>query len=225
MGKLPTNLYGKLFKKPKKHGQSDRRRLTSCIQVFDVGRIGNFDALAAIILLMRETELRWKPDLYIDTKWEVINLITRMATLDSAEDFWHRIYQTIHQEFILKNNPLPEKYKMTMEFYDGVTWDHPPIYTSPPHIDLDAATAHNFNYLLRARIHNCVSSSRDDWLDYLWLCQQRTKRNLIESWSVENSRPSSTDQNDQPPPTRPNNQLHHYMQLIACLLGRHSMDC
>lgn len=57
-----------------------RRALRKQSQVLGLGHISSLDALAALLLLLRETELNKQWHLYIDIKWEIQNLICRLST-------------------------------------------------------------------------------------------------------------------------------------------------
>ena len=151
MGQLPVDIYNKLFVSKKSQGKSHRRSLRDVRQIEAMAFFHNIDALAALLLIMRgldiqQSEQDWPAAYYVQAKWESLHLISRLATLDDVfREVASNINDIVYEKFILKNNPLNERYKWTDEHRTNDTEnigesEYPYAYCSPeakPNIDYE----------------------------------------------------------------------------------------
>ena len=105
---LEPKVYNHLFKQSKKHGDSPRRAVRGYFYVGNIARKNSLDALAAILMLMREAELKQDFETYVTCKWEVTDLIVRLALYHPFYEVAEPIYDLVYKEFIKRNNPLPQ---------------------------------------------------------------------------------------------------------------------
>lgn len=174
MRSLDDTLYNRLFQQRKCHGPSARRTLRSCIQVFDIGRISTLDALTALLLLMRETEVNQQWDLYIDTKWEVNNLLARLATFEPFYFVAEELNNYIQQHFIRRNHPLPDTLKIPGSNEYPICYRGPP---ASPNVMFEAEL--NAITLSYAVSFQKVKPDKASQLDYLFLLQHWDKRKAL----------------------------------------------
>lgn len=177
MLELEPRVYNRLFKESKRHGISKRRAIGGCVCIGNIGRISTLGALAALLMLMREAELNKQYEMYIDTKWEVQNILCRMATFQPIHEVAELLNDLVDRRFIARNNPLPASLKIPG------TDEYPVCYIGPrrkPGILAEACI--NTHVLLCSIISGLVKMEQKAQLDYLFLLQQFTKRDaLIDS--------------------------------------------
>ena len=125
------------------------------------------DALAALLLLMREAELNEQWYLYIETKWETNKLLARLATFEPFGYIAKGLNDIIHARFMQRNEPPPE-YLKTEE-----SDEYPSCYKGPPgKFDVLKAVQVNSDTLTRAMICSPVFQSGElGPLDYLYEAQ------------------------------------------------------
>ena len=125
-GTLNPALIERLKETDKVTGNRTWRKWTTHSQLYRISMLNNMDALAALLILIRVCEIKNWVHPYIEAKWTVMYLISRLASFRPfmfiAEEFYHHIYEG----FILKNSPLPEKLTIPAVQY------FPAYFSSPP---------------------------------------------------------------------------------------------
>lgn len=84
-----------------------RVRIDSIIQAQNVARHCSIDALAILLITIRESELRQDFETFIDCKWEVNYILPIMALSKQFRLIATDIYNLIYEDFICRLNPIP----------------------------------------------------------------------------------------------------------------------
>lgn len=86
---------------------SQRVRIKSIVQAQHVARYCSIDALAILLITIRESELMQDFETFIDCKWEVNYILPIMALPIQFRSIATDIYNLIYDDFICRLNPIP----------------------------------------------------------------------------------------------------------------------
>ncbi|WP_288368613.1 hypothetical protein [uncultured Alcanivorax sp.] len=127
-GILDPALIERLKETDKVTGNRAWRKWTDRSQLYRISMLNNMDALAALLILIRVCEIKKWVHPYIEAKWTVIHLISRLASFRPfifiAEELYHQIYE----KFILRNSPLPDTLTPSAVQYFPAYFSSPPIF-------------------------------------------------------------------------------------------------
>ncbi len=157
MRQLEPNVYRRLFQKSRKHEPSPRRTLRTPFQIGNIGRINNLDALAGLLLLLRETELSNQHDYHQECQEQILELLERLSSFSPYNAIAEPLSELIIERFL--NTSASSK------------------KTSPadkPDIQRKA-----FEYALTIKAamqQGYVSSNPEDQLDFLYRLQLERNR-------------------------------------------------
>lgn len=107
MKNLPATFQNKLFKTDKKSMASVRRVVNNKQDICRVSMIGNLDALACMLLIIREMELLHRVHPYIFAKWEAWNIANLLLLDEAFFQVSHNLYGIIQTLYIDKNQEFP----------------------------------------------------------------------------------------------------------------------
>jgi len=107
MKELSPNIVNRLFKEDALTGNIIRKQLTRKDQITRIAMMNNLDALACLLLFVRESELLNESASYIQAKWGVDFLLKRFLAIYPYSSIMDDIYEIVYQSFIDINNPLP----------------------------------------------------------------------------------------------------------------------
>ncbi len=110
MNNLDFNLRKKLFTTDRLSKALVRKKLQNLSQVYYVAVENNLDALACLLMFIREAEINKQVQAYITCKWEVVYLIYRLAICSPYQDVMYVLHEVVFRLFIGKNHPLPSEF-------------------------------------------------------------------------------------------------------------------
>jgi hypothetical protein len=175
MRQLPPYFQNLLLKVDTKSGLLIRKKISNKWQVSRLSMQNDLDALACLLMLTRESELLKRIDLYIELKWQVNCLVSRLVTFPPFESVAQPIYDLIFEHFIKKNDPLPTEMKnIWVETY----FDK---YQSPKQLILFAEKDSNLGMLWHAEQRGLVSSKKENQLQFLFWALSITNRTLLDN--------------------------------------------
>lgn len=100
MRQLEPNVYRRLFQRSRKHGPSPRRKLRTPFQVGNIGRVKNLDALAGLLLLLRETELNNQHDYNLECQEQILELLERLSSFSPYSAISEPLSELIIERFL-----------------------------------------------------------------------------------------------------------------------------
>ena len=102
---LEPNAYRRIFRSSKRSGKRDRRTIRGSEYISNISKENNLDALAALLLLMREAEINEDFVTCVDSKWEAQDLLCRLATFSPVREIAADLNDLIDERFIRKATP------------------------------------------------------------------------------------------------------------------------
>ena len=171
MQNLEPLVYNRLFRKPKSSGPSPRRILRNLNQIRNIGRINTLDALAGLLMLQREIEITEQYDYYGECKYEIRDLLSRLAAFSPYSEIAESLDSLITERFIAIKNPLPD------ECRKGNNSDLCICYLSPDtYWDVHLEALENVLILWKARYQRHISRKPEALLDHLFFEQLKSSR-------------------------------------------------
>ncbi|WKD51045.1 hypothetical protein [Microbulbifer spongiae] len=157
MRELEPNVYRRLFQKSPKHGPSPRRTLRTPFQIGNIGRISNLDALAGLLLLLRETELSNQQGYNLECQEQILELLERLSSFSPYNAIAEPLSELIIERF-LKPDPVSKNASPTKA------------------ADIQRKAFENALTIRAAMQQGYISSSPQDQLDFLYRLQLERSR-------------------------------------------------
>lgn len=157
MRELEPNVYRRLFQKSRKYGSSPRRTLRTPFQIGNIGRISNLDALAGLLLLLRETELSNQDDYHLECQEQILELLERLSSFSPYNAIAEPLSELIIERFL---KPDPE------------SKNAPPAKPA----DIQRKAFENALTIKAAMQQGYISDSPQDQLDFLYRLQLERSR-------------------------------------------------
>lgn len=133
-----------------------------------MGLQNDLNALACLLLLVRELELKCRPHAYIAAKWAAYKLLIRLSVFPPIHDVSEDLSDIIHERFIGRNHPFPKS------FQDATFSVFPRLYKIPNQVPINLAINYQKRVLAHARKMEIISSDIKEQLDFLfWFEYQR----------------------------------------------------
>lgn len=179
MDRLDFDLKRKIFKVDSQSRLLVRKKLTSFSQIYYVAKENSLDALACLLMLIRESEINKQVQAYIVCKWEAIFLIYRLAMVSPYSDLMPLLHPVVYDLFIEKNNPLPPGF--IHDFWDDYPFDR----DIPPKVSMHIVKDIYSGVLWNAENRQVISSDPQERLNFLfWIdhffSKNEVKRALIK---------------------------------------------
>jgi len=173
MPKLEPNVYRRLFRHSKRSLIVKRRKIRGVQYVSNLARENNLDALAALLMLIREAELNKDFITYVDAKWETQDLISRLSTFNPFKEIAVPINDLIDKRFIHRSSPYPEMptTKGTFEESDYGPNEKPEIISE---------SQNNGQTILEGIVLGVLLFDEKKQLDYLFLANKLATLNEIQ---------------------------------------------
>jgi hypothetical protein len=162
MDKLDLDLKGKLFSVDSFSKKSVRKKLDSCGQIYYVAKENSLDALACLLMFIRESEIKKQVQAYVISKWEAIFLIYRLAVIYPYSDIMPLLYHLVFNLFVKKNHPLPSEFKHVS--FDNFKFDPNIPPQNPIHLVQDTY----FGLIWNAKLRHIVSDDQQEQLNFLF---------------------------------------------------------
>ncbi len=134
MEELPLQLKQILFNYKNNAGLPERKRIKSK-NVYYISKQNDLDALACMLMMIREAEITKQIDAYITCKWEAHQLFCRIASFNPLKEIASPIYDKIFQLFIEKNDPLPPELSSILVEHIPHHYQSPKKYPIPKFFD------------------------------------------------------------------------------------------
>lgn len=175
MQNLEPNIYRRLFKHSKRSGIAERRQIRGIPYIGNIGKESSLDALAALLMLIREAEIKEDFITYTDAKWEVQDLLTRLAVFAPFSEISEDLNKLIDERFIRRIAPYPPMPQHPK------TNEYPHLYHGPQSKpDIKHVAQKNGESLLRGLATGVLSVDEKKQMDYLFQLRQFTKRDPQE---------------------------------------------
>ncbi len=183
MHQLIPPIQAQLFKQDSETKIYHRKNWQGTEPLLRISMQNNFDALACLLMLMREMELLKRWHSYIEAKWCVHNLLLRLAYFEPIFKINDNLYELIYIHFIDKNNPLPDKYRKLEFIID---------YSTPPFIgSVYYSNDHISGILWNAQKYGIEEENKHDCLKFLfWVYtfgHTKIHKALHPAYSIENA--------------------------------------
>lgn len=176
MNRLDFDLRKKLFTTHQISKALVRKPLRQFSQIDYVALGNDLDALACLLMLMRESEIKEKIQAYLHCKWEAVFLVHRLAMISSYQGVIHLLYQSVFKLFIEKNHPLP------LEFGNKHWADYPINRDIPKKNSLHSIQNIYSGILWHAERRKIISSNEQENLTFLfWVDHFINKNELKEA--------------------------------------------
>lgn len=175
MKDFPIDLQKQLFKIDKQTNVFQRVKIKA-IAVDYISKRNDLDALACLLIMIRESEITRQIDAYIGCKWRAHQLFCRLATFQPFKSLSHIIYDFLFDEFFYKNNPLPSELSNSfVEFFPN-HYEAPKKYPMPRFLD------ENLSILDLAIKSSVISESMSEQLDFLfWIDVGFQRRDILKA--------------------------------------------
>lgn len=113
---LDLALLSKVLRTDKSAGNRVWKIWKKTSQFYRIAMHNNLDALAALLIITRECEIRRRAHPYIEAKWAVSFLMSRLSVFRPFMWVADEIYHVVYNDFLGKNIPLPPE--LAHEFAD-----------------------------------------------------------------------------------------------------------
>jgi len=107
LSKVSGDIKQHVFSQRRTGKPSQRVQIKSIVQAQHVARYCSIDALAILLITIRESELMQDFETFIDCKWEVNYILPIMALPIQFRLIATDIYNLIYDDFICRLNPIP----------------------------------------------------------------------------------------------------------------------
>gem|GEM_PF-1279948 len=162
MDGLDLEMKGKLFRVDPISKISVRKDLDSYGSIYYVAKDNSLDALACLLMFIRESEIKKRVQAYIISKWETIFLIYRLSIIPPFNDIMPLLYPAVFNLFIEKNHPLPPGF--THDFFDNYQFNR----DIPPKISMLIVQDVYSGLIWKAKFRRLVSDDQQDQLNFLF---------------------------------------------------------
>jgi len=170
---LDIDIKQKIFVLDKRDGAYKRRELKRVRELKYISMRNNLDALACLLILIREFEIKELVDPYTVCKWEAHYLLGRIGLFSPVKDLASSIYEYMYPSFISKNYPLPPSFETFFSMH------MPEYFQPPPYKNIDLLLTVN-RYMLEVMGNkNIVSRDEEDQLKFLFLVDSSGKKREI----------------------------------------------
>lgn len=178
MGEFPIDLQRQLFKIDRKTNIPQRIKIKA-IAVDYISKRNDLDALACLLIMIRESEITRQIDAYISCKWRAHQLFCRLATFQPLKSLANIIYDFIFEEFFYKNNPLPDELSNSfVEFFPN-HYQIPKKYPMPRFLD------ENLSILDLAIKNSVINESMSEQLEFLfWIDVEFQRKDILRGLLV-----------------------------------------
>ena len=110
MHKLNPEIRNKLFKFNTKTCVFERKVLKEAKFIHRLSLMNNLDALACLLMVLREMELLKQWNAYVEVKWQVYYLLVRLTAFEPMVNISDELYILLWDHFLSKHNPMPPDY-------------------------------------------------------------------------------------------------------------------
>lgn len=214
---LELSVKQKLFVYDKKDGVYKRRDLKKVREIYYISMKNNLDALACLLILVREFEIKEQVDPYIICKWEAYYLLARIGLFPPLKDLVASIYKYMYPLFIGKNDPLP------LSFETFFSKHMPEHFRPPPNVDVNLLLEMNSSILEVMIRKKIISSNEDEQMKFLFFIENSGKKREI-LFMLEDFNPLSTDKKFPEPLNLVMSMMkgdsRHYLSGRSFLLGK-----
>jgi hypothetical protein len=215
---LDLNVRQKLFTLDKRDGIYKRRELKKLKDIYYISLINNIDALACLLILIREFEIKKHIDPYNMCKWEAYLLLMRLALFQPLNSLIYPIYKLIYPSFIGKNYPIPKSFQTYLSIH------HPEYFMPPRDININYFMKANQLILDEAIKINAISTDENEQLKFLFWVDASEKRREI---FVALNKPSPANHSNLPSKGA-TEQINYVLRKMrgdsrSCLPGREFM--
>jgi len=175
MRAFPIDMQTKLFKVEKETNNYQRIKIKS-ITVDYLSKRNNLDALACLLMMIREAEITKQIDAYISCKWRVHHLFCRLATFQPLKSMANIIYDLIFDHFIYKNDPLPKSLS------NVIVENRPHIYQIPQKYPIPKFLNENLEIISLAIEHHVIGDSLEEKLEFLfWIDFEFQRKDIFHA--------------------------------------------
>lgn len=183
---LVPELQIRLFKRNKQTGHDERKFWTVTPPFNRISMENNFDALACLLLLLREAELLERWHYYITIKWFAYELCLRLNYFCSIKVANNSFYSLVNLLYINRNNPLPDSILETRLLKKT-------YYRSPPN-DIPIVEYNDFlsRLIQLAQAEGFVADNKEDQINFLFWADIFDKYKIFKAFE---SQIRSSDQN------------------------------
>lgn len=214
---LEADIRNHLFR-PSKKTKLERRKFRGLSQISNIAKHHSTDALAALLLIIRETAITQQWFYHIEAKWELNDLLVRLSIGEppNVDDLMEKLSSLIYVRFIQTSKPLPTYLK------DPETDEYPFAYLgpiNPPQI-IEKANYYRENQAAFFFIDEEYFSSKINFLDSVLKHQKFYQRDELTNRASEkyveyNSDMSGENQHWHSVKNSGGDQFHQNTQLRA----------
>ncbi|EAR11069.1 hypothetical protein [Reinekea blandensis] len=172
MKSLPLKYSNKLFSATGEKWK--RKELRYISQINHFAELGDYDALACILLLIREAELNKKAHAYVRLKWAVRDVFSILSTKKGFQFFGNELFELCDALFLKPNNPLPNNFTTIFDRNLRIYQ-----YSKGP-FSIDIECSVNTALLYHAEIHGFVSRSSKAQHHWLMAAIENSNRAKLE---------------------------------------------
>ena len=167
MRTLNPTMQTRLFKFNKASNVYKRKYWTNSTHFSRLSMYNNLDALACLIILIREMELLKKWHTYVQVKWYVHDLFIRLTYFKPLSSIHLELYALIYTHFLAKNNPITADY---FSFEKQDVYQHFKSYFKSPNLIDDFSLFHRLlkQTLLHAKKVINIGDTKEAQLDFLF---------------------------------------------------------
>lgn len=166
MRQLPPEFQLRIFKREISSGLHIRKDWRDTRPLRRISFENSLDALACLLLVVREMELLQKWHWYIVAKWEAFDLFRRLVYFEPFSHIGDNLLELVSIAFFDRNNPLAESLLSQLEDFEHS------YYRSPPQISSTIISRDFYSGILwNAQQLNLVGTSREEQLNFLFWTQ------------------------------------------------------
>lgn len=164
METLSPNIKHHLFITDRNTGKPVRKLIRTKQDIYRISMHGGLDALACMLLIIREMELSNRVEPYIFAKWETWSIANRLLLDETFYSVSHDLYTIIQILFIEKNRKLEGKLKkpITVEFPEAF---EAPTFNNGFYRPLDLCVTITWY----AQVHNIIKVKETDKRKFLFI--------------------------------------------------------
>lgn len=162
-----------------------RRKKTHATTLYRLDIKNSLDALACILMIVREMQILKRWDSYIHAKWFAHWLFFRLSYFEPYKTVADKLYKIIYCSFIGNNDSLPDRNADSFFFYGDLT--PPPFVNDRKQINTKFS-----DILLNAEKHNLSAKDIESKLKLLFWCCTLGIDSIQDALSSHTSTPQST---------------------------------
>lgn len=191
---LDPALINRLLTTDRVTGTRTWRKWTDSSQLYRISMFNNLDALAALIILTRVCEIKKWVHPHIEAKWTTMHLISRLASFRPFMFIAEEVYHLVHEEYILKNSPLPDELKThATKHFPAYFESLPNFYTTHREIQVNTGIVWHATYLGLVE-----DNEKDQMMLLFWVLHQFDRTTVDKQLKELKQAPASVNELPEP---------------------------